>query len=134
MSEPEKSVEIPREQIANLHKPEMIKKPNVGFFYAGMLFLVGGLVLFFVGGLLLSQIEVLSAKTMNDKIDFWVFFRDFLRPGMFFLNAIVCTIVGIGLLKAAGAVYREVIPRGEYDLLAQLIKDGNEKPSRNTSD
>ncbi len=127
MSEPGKSVEIPPHQIAESQRLGMTKRPNVGFFYAGMLFLIGGLVLFFFGGLLLSQIKVQSASTMNDKIDFWVFFRDFLKPGMFFLNAILCTLVGISLLKAAGALYREVIPRGEYELLAQLIKDGNEK-------
>ena len=43
------------------------------------------------------------------------------------ISALICTFVGISLLKAAGAVTQHVIPEKEYELLAPAIRDGNEK-------
>lgn len=50
-----------------------------------------------------------------------------LAPLLLIVSAIVCTVVGIRLLKAAGAVTQQVIPPQDYELLALAIKEGNEK-------
>jgi hypothetical protein len=51
----------------------------------------------------------------------------FLSPLLLVISAGMCSFIGIRLLRAAGAVTREVIPDKEYKLLAEAISKGDEK-------
>lgn len=118
-------------------------KANSVFLYAGLLFLFVSLGLFLVSGYSLLRISemgpIIEIPTSSDAVsssdvttkDLYNFIGRilsfFLAPIIMVVSAIVCTFVGISLLKAAGAVTQEVIPQKEYELLAPAIRDGNEK-------
>lgn len=44
-----------------------------------------------------------------------------------FSSALVCAVVGYGLLNAAGAAGKEVIPKSDYELLSALVSEEKEK-------
>jgi hypothetical protein len=136
--------------------PGMIAhKPSATFLYAGLIFLFAALALFLVAGFCLYRIanrgpiieipigssEMVKGEsgpvkmpggpaelTKKDMYNFYGRILSwFLSPLLLVISAGMCSFIGIRLLKAAGAVTREVIPTGEYALLAQAISSGNEK-------
>ena len=126
-------------------RTEFGRRPPAIFIYSGLLFLFGALVLFLLLGFTLYKIsnegpiievpgsrlvEGPSPTTMSMR-DIYNFYGRILSllmaPILIAGSAIVCTIVGIKLLRAAGAVSQQVIPPQEFNLLAPAIRDGNEK-------
>jgi hypothetical protein len=131
------------------------RKPSTTFLYAGLLFLFAALILFLIAGYCLYRItergpiiEVpeisyeLPAKglsgpvkpgvsqelTKRDILNFYGrILSVFLSPLLLVISAGMCSFIGIRLLRAAGAVTREVIPDKEYKLLAEAISKGDEK-------
>ncbi len=51
----------------------------------------------------------------------------FLAPLVILVSGIICTFVGIRLLKAAGIVTQRVIPAHDHELLSEAIRAGNDK-------
>lgn len=118
----------------------LIRHPTAVFLYSGLLFLFAAFVLFLLLGWVLyetasarelMQIAVPSGEhdvSQRDLYNFWGrILSVMLMPGLLALSGLVCTAVGIGLLRAAGVVTRHVIPSHEYELLAPAIREGNEK-------
>jgi hypothetical protein len=69
-----------------------------------------------------------TAMTIRDTYNFYGRILSFLMAPLFMgISATICTIVGIRLLRAAGAVSQQVIPSQDFALLAPAIRDGNEK-------
>lgn len=124
---------------------EMSQRPSVVFLYSGLLFLFGALGLFILLGYNLfrisemgpiievpgsSVIEGVAPTTMTDRDIYNFYGRIFsfiMAPLFMGISAVICTIVGIRLLRAAGAVSQQVIPPQDFALLAPAIRDGNEK-------
>ena len=136
------SFEKPKEKKApalDAGKPLILGKPETAVFvYAGLIFLFAGLTLFLVGGFSLYKLagqmtkhggfSVMPGEEPMDAIFdyFGIMFSLFLAPLLLILSGSVCSFVGIRLLRAAGAVSRQVIPPKEYELLAEAIRGGNE--------
>ena len=101
----------------------------------GFVFLIAGLLFLFAafGLLLIAAYALYSISTKGPIIEgdsqamIGRLLSFFLAPLMILLSGIVCTSVGIRLLKAAGIVTQRVIPAHDYDLLSSAIKEGNEK-------
>lgn len=147
-----KNQSVPEPQNINHSQTGFVKKENVPekattvFLVAGLIFLLVALGLFGLSGFSLYRlielgpiIEVPGSRLivegtvvpeLNSR-DIYNFYGRiasiFMGPILVFLSAIVCTFVGIRLLRSAGAVTQEVIPTRDYDLIAPAIREGNEK-------
>lgn len=128
-----------------VHPVGLAQRPSVVFLYSGLLFLFGALALFALLGYNLYRIsemgpiievpgsrvmESASPTTMTERDVYNFYGRIFsflLAPLFMGISAAICTVVGIRLLRAAGAVSQQVIPPQDFALLAPAIRDGNEK-------
>ena len=131
------------EGLAGIHTSQHVQV----FMYGGLLFLVVSLGLYVGAAFLLYKAsqgpsigfmaDLLSrqntASTSSDltRREAFTFLGTilyfFLAPILIVASAVVCTFVGIRLLRSAGAVSHRVIPAQDYVLLASAIRDGNEK-------
>ncbi|MGG8295078.1 hypothetical protein PGR09_04055 [Klebsiella sp. 141251] len=120
------------------------KSPAI-FLYSGLFFLLCASVLFLLLGYclfylaqqgpMISVRETFDAKlptstvmTEKDKYNFFGAIISFLMmPLLMCISAVICALVGMRLLRSAGAVSQQVIPPQDYSLLAPAIKEGNEK-------
>jgi hypothetical protein len=118
-------------------------KPSSTFLYAGLSFMFVALAIFIVAVLSLYQIaqlkgdertlfSILSPLTGDvTKRDIYNFYGAilsiYLSPLLLIISASLCAFIGNRLLRSAGALTREVIPSGEYNLLAEAIQKGDEK-------
>jgi hypothetical protein len=119
-------------------------KPSSTFLYAGLSFMFVALAIFIVAVFSLYQIaqlkgnertlfSILSPSTAVDvtKRDIYNFYGAiltiYLSPLLLIISASLCAFIGNRLLRSAGALTREVIPSGEYNLLAEAIQKGDEK-------
>lgn len=129
-----------------------VHRPSIVFLYSGLLFLFVALLLFGLSGFNLYQISQSGPKisvqeqyyenatdesasnptgdmSSRDLYNYYGRILSFvMAPLLQIFSAIICTIVGIRLLSAAGAVTQHVIPPQDYELLAPAIRDGNDKP------
>jgi hypothetical protein len=102
--------------------------PGAVFLIAGLLFLFAALALLLIAAYALYSIGNKGLMIGGDsQVVIGHLLSVFLAPLMILLSGIVCTFVGIRLLKAAGIVTQRVIPEHDYDLLSSAIREGNEK-------
>jgi hypothetical protein len=131
-----------------------VHRPGVVFLYSGLLFLFASLFLFGLSGFSLYQISMMGPNIVvpdphiattignadvaaskptgdmsaRDLYNYYGRILSFLMaPVLLIFSAIICTVVGIRLLSAAGAVTQHVIPPQDHELLSPAIRDGNDK-------
>jgi hypothetical protein len=118
----------------------IIRQPSFIFLYSGLVFLWAGLVLFLLLGYILYRVSEVGfpfiigvedrpeGPTGSDIYNFYgKILTVFMAPVLVAISALICTIIGIRLLRAAGAVSQQVIPPQDFALLAPAVRDGNEK-------
>jgi hypothetical protein len=117
----------------------------MAFLVSGLAFLFIALCMFILFALALFQhgpaefklstglgeavVELGGVKNLSEAEihNFYIKAIDFyLPPLLLLIAAIICSIVGIRLLRAIGAG-QQVIPPQDYEVLAPAIRDGNEK-------
>ncbi|WP_420414562.1 hypothetical protein [Roseibium sp.] len=131
--------------------PEYLKSgrnfPTLTFLVAGLLFLLVAISLFGLGGFSLYQlinrgpiIEIQVSDGLSPavtshgdvtQLQIYNFYGRiigfFTGPVLLVLSGILCSFIGIRLLKSAGAITEEVIPERDYKLLAPAIREGDQK-------
>lgn len=91
----------------------------------GMAFMIASISCFFALIFFLIFINHREALVRVDSLSIFIDFH--FTELILFASAIVSAILGYGLLSAAGAAGREVIPRQDYKLLSMLVAEEKEK-------
>ena|ERR1700692_3856248 len=122
-------------------------EPSVFFLGSGLMFMFGALLFFGIAAYQLATFDRHPSAALyqlmshpsrgvdtsgpisdREKMDIVeALTLTFIAPLLEITCAIVCAVIGVHLLKAAGAVTRYVIPPHDYQLLAPAIRDGNEQ-------
>jgi hypothetical protein len=113
------------------------------FLFGGMTFLTAGLALFLLTGFMLYKLgieePIIGVPYSGDKIpseslsqrDIYNFYGKILSfvliPVLSLAAAMICTVVGIKLLRAVGIATTQVISPQDYPILAPAIAAGNEQ-------
>ena len=120
-------------------KPRASSRQIVTLSYGGLLFLGAAFICFcglvmhlltqaikhegfksYLGGANLKAIDV--SKEMLAVAMYDHYLSIFLVPIVLLIAAVLCSLIGYSLLKAAGTAYKEVIPHQDYELLSSLLK------------
>jgi hypothetical protein len=111
------------------------------FLFGGLTFLTAGLALFLLTGFMLYVVSIkgpiigvpegevpLPTLSQRDLYNFYGRVLSFLLAPLLCLTAaMICTIVGIKLLRAVGIATTQVISPQDYPILAPAIAAGNEQ-------
>jgi hypothetical protein len=140
MSEQMENTEIIslEERISDINPPieELRNKGSINFIYSGFIFLLTSLILLLLAGLILYMTSRYSSPislqisdtdmTLRDKYSFYgQIISIFLPPVLILLSSMLCALLSIRLLKAAGVTAPDVIPNQDYEFLSSAIKEGN---------
>lgn len=96
--------------------------------YSSLLFMLASMSLFIAMTwwlLNLGAIRPWTPETKQTEIMYYV--GGYFTALILFISGLSCAVFGYGLLSAAGAAAKEVIPRSDYALLSALIVDEKEK-------
>jgi hypothetical protein len=121
-----------------LAQPSLADRQRTFFLFAGLIFLATGLVLFLLTGYLLYQkglegtyIDIRNSSDKLSPADVYNFYGAILNtvlvPMICLSAALICSSVGIRLLRAVGITAAQVISAQDYPILAPAISAGNEQ-------
>jgi hypothetical protein len=114
------------------------------FLGSGLIFLIAALVLFLLTGYLAYRIsnyapvtEILHSNTSGSpglgvtQDDLFrvgaTLFQIFLPVVICFMTALLCSFVGVRILRASGVATTQVIAPQDYELLGKAVSEGNDK-------
>lgn len=118
--------------VIELRPIELSGRQNISLLYGGLLFLFASFGCF--GAIVWWSTQyAFKGYYSEEKIGYSLvelvnyFLPILFNPLLLLVAALICARVGYSMLKAAGAVGRDVIPRQDYELLSKLMADEKEK-------